>query len=162
MTARDAGGIACRIFSLFVAMVAFRSLVTLLYSLRFMRYGYGPTLPMWFDFFIYGFGAVLLWVKASSFWPRDVEVASESNMDEIDWLRLSLIVLAAYFVLASAPVAFASFFANPEQSVNRFSSTDPLRVPIAWIQLVASLVVIAFAAMGWNKLSLGPDADESA
>lgn len=91
MTARDVGGIGCRMLALYVALTAISILpegLTTLQSLsglsgQFRSEALSLVLQSLTTFLLYGFAAVVLWVKSNSFWPNDNQTVSALTPREL-------------------------------------------------------------------------------
>lgn len=157
MTARDAGGIACRIFSLYLSVQGFRLLVSFLLEIRLERLGSSPERlgfsPVWelgARALLMVFAAILCWVKSSSLWPNDAPLESNTEMDSSAWIRISMLVLGAYFFIASAPTSIM-FFARQLLPSSPQQPISSLRADESIIMMVLAICVFLYGSIGWPR-----------
>ena len=164
MTARDAGGIATRIFALYILMHAFDMLFIGLSMFQVDRVTGDkvgeqlfntPTTFVWAQAVIYAFAALLLWVKSRDLWPAETEM--QASMDYKRWLRLGLLLLGAYFLLEAGPFAIAAFFSPTLQSGGYAPRVSEYRNAAYGIQAVVGLILVIY---GFNTKTAQPTFDE--
>lgn len=110
MTAKDIGGIASRMISVYLAVQAIESGSMVAFYLQpAMRYASRRPVPTWPSYAVsaavFAIGAVVFWVMASRFWARDTELPSDVDLEKLK--RIGFQLLGAYFLIDYAAAGFA-------------------------------------------------------
>ena len=167
MTARDAGGIACRVFAIYLAILGFRGMGVVLASVPVERFGYdssgitgSPFVVSFLQTCIYIVGAALLWVKAQNFWPSDVSIEGDTNMNARSWLNIALIVMGTYFLMTDGPYALIALLRATLQTNIKWPEFNPVLVAETAIQSIGGISLIVYGVTTWPGRSVVVDTSE--
>jgi len=156
MTARDAGGIACRVFALYLGMVAFQGLVTLVtiaqsgpFGTRFSSATGRPPAVIIAEVLIVAFAAVLLWVKAPSFWPHDNVIVS-SAMTAQQWIKVFVLLFGIYLVVTSCSIPLLAFFKATLQTTINWPDLRGETIFVDSVKTLVGIGLIVYGSTGWK------------
>jgi hypothetical protein len=156
MTARDAGGIACRVFAAYLATSAFRVFTVVLSALPLQHLGLdssrvtGGLGPPILDGCLYAMAAAILWAKSSSFWPSEEPAQVNPQMDASAWLRLAFLILGTYFLMTSLTTVLIVILGAALQSKINWPHVSTLRAYEDSVQAVIALGLIIYGSVGWK------------
>ena len=157
MTARDAGGIACRAFALYLAILFVRGLALLPSQIQLTklgsdmtRFSENPLPAMIMMVALYGMAAAILWVKADKFWPVDTVIQSTS-MDASSWLRLSCILLGLYFLVDYGVRALYVFVKSFLATSAAWTQPSPGAIFEDVTVTIVAICLILYGSIGWKS-----------
>jgi len=157
MSARDAGGIACRIFALFLAFLGFRNVVGVLIAIPVYKTGFALSNfgqdPLWLmvsQTILYFVAALVCWVKAPSLWPHDNALVANPSLDGRAWIRIGMLVLGAYFLLQTLPVAILVFAKWFFQNI-AVPSVSTARADEDILAALMAILMIIYGSIGWPR-----------
>ena len=158
MTARDAGGIACRMFALYLGFYAFQELslfLTVGFGLgtglgRFSDYSLGQ---MIFRIVVIVFAAILLWVKSSSLWPSDNPIGS-SSVNAYQWIKIFVLLFGIYIVTMSCTMPLLAILKAALQTRIEWPEIRPETLFVDSIRSLAGIGFIAYGSSGWKRVEV--------
>ena len=155
MSARDVGGIACRMFALYLGFIGFREVVLFLaqlsiYRLEVGRFGQDPLWMTLCQSLLTFVAAAICWVKSNSLWPSDNLLTPNPAMDRRAWTRVGVLILGAYFLLQALPVAFLVFAKWFFQNI-AVPSVSAARADEDILAALMAILMIIYGSIGWPR-----------
>ncbi len=153
MTARDVGGIAGRIFALYLGFYAFQELGLVLemnYRASFGQLADSPTSVMILKIILVVFAGIVVWVKSSNLWPSDSPVDG-SVMTAPQWIKIFVLLLGIYLLTTSFAFPLMAIMKAALQARINWPDISADRLFIDTVRCFTGIGLIAYGASGWKR-----------
>src|SRR5690348_12947644 len=109
MTARDAGGVVAKAFSIYLTMLALNGFAASFNSWQLERFAPSATnnlmgttaIMMSIQTALFAIAAAILWAGSRNFWKSDQPITPTEAMGAVGWFKLACAVIGIHFFLRS-------------------------------------------------------------